>query len=75
MSWDQLRAVTRVATPDTDDELAAEAPNTPVRDLNRFAREIRLRDVEEVHRDPPRLLGAEVVESKSDDIILPETTW
>lgn len=51
MSWDQLRAVTRVATPENDEELAAEAPNTRVRDLNRLAREINLRDVERVHRD------------------------
>ena len=51
MSWDQLRAVTRIAAPDTDDELAAEAPGTPVRDLNRLAREIDLRDVEQVHRE------------------------
>lgn len=26
VSWDQLRAATRLATPETDDELAAEAP-------------------------------------------------
>jgi hypothetical protein len=51
MSWDQLRAATCIATPDTDDELAAEAPGLSVRELNRKASELTLRDVEKVHRD------------------------
>ena len=51
MSWDQVRTVTRIATTDTDDELAEMAPDTPVRDLNRLARDIQLRDVEKVHRE------------------------
>ncbi|MDJ0925809.1 MAG: DUF222 domain-containing protein [Acidimicrobiia bacterium] len=51
ISWDQLRAVTRLATPETDDELAAEAPSLSMRELNRRARELTLRDVQKVHRD------------------------
>ena len=49
MSWDQVRTATRYATPTTDDEIAREAPGTSVRDLSRKAREITLRDVQEVH--------------------------
>lgn len=51
MSWDQVRTVTRVATAETDDELAAMGPDTPVRDLNRLAQDVKLRDVEKVHRE------------------------
>lgn len=51
ISWDQLRAATRVATPDTDDDLAAEAPGLSVRELGRRARELTSQDVAKVHRD------------------------
>lgn len=50
MSWDQLRAVTKFATPATDDELAADAPSLSVTGLGRRARQINLEDVQEVHR-------------------------
>jgi hypothetical protein len=51
ISWDQLRGSTRIATPETDDELAAEAPSLSVRELGRRARELTPQDVEQVHRD------------------------
>jgi hypothetical protein len=51
ISWDQLRAATRLATPETDAELAAEAPTLSVRDLSRRARELTPQNVEKVHRD------------------------
>jgi len=50
ISWDQLRTATRFATPETDAELAAEAPLLSVRELGRRARELTLQDVQEVHR-------------------------
>ncbi len=50
MSWDQVRTATRYATPETDDEIAEDAPGMSVRELGRKAREIKLRDVQEVHR-------------------------
>lgn len=50
MSWDQVRNVTKFATPETDDELAAEAPSMSVTELSRRAREIKLEDVQEAHR-------------------------
>lgn len=50
MSWDQVRNVTKFATRETDDELAAAAPSLSVAELNRRAREIKLEDVQEVHR-------------------------
>ncbi len=46
-----MRTATRFATPDTDDEIAAEAPGKTVRELGRMARTIKLRDVREAHRD------------------------
>ncbi len=49
LSFDQVRTATRLATPETDDEIAQEAPGLTVRELNRMAREITLRDVEQVH--------------------------
>ncbi len=51
ISWDQLRSATRIATPETDDELAAEAPSLSVLELGRRSRELTAQDVEEVHRD------------------------
>ncbi|MDJ0953500.1 MAG: DUF222 domain-containing protein [Acidimicrobiia bacterium] len=51
LSWDQLRSLTRFATPDTDDELAMRALDTPVRELNKINRELTLRDVESAHRE------------------------
>jgi len=51
MSWDQVRAATRLATSETDDEIAEMAPDTPVRELNKKVRELNCRHVEEVHRD------------------------
>ncbi len=50
MSWDQLRNVTRFATPDTDDDLAAEAPSLSVTALAKRAREATLDDVQQVQR-------------------------
>lgn len=50
MSFDQVRATTRFATPETDDEIAQEAAGLTVTELNRMGREITSRDVEEVHR-------------------------
>ncbi len=49
MSFDQVRTATRFATAETDDEIAREAPEMTVKELSRMGREIRLRDVEEVH--------------------------
>ncbi len=51
ISWDQLRTATRSATPETDDELAAEAPSLSVRDLSKRARQLTLRDVQQVNTD------------------------
>lgn len=51
ISWDQLRTATRFATPEIDDELAAEAPSLSVREMGRRARELTLRDAQAVHRD------------------------
>ncbi len=51
LSWDQVRSVTRFATASTDDEIAAEAADTPVRELNRMGREIKLKNVETAHRE------------------------
>ena len=51
LSWDQVRSLTRFATPDTDDELAERALDTPVRELNKINREIKLRDVEGAQRE------------------------
>ena len=49
LSWDQLRTVTRSATPETDDDLAAEAPSLSVRELSRRTRKVKLADVEAAH--------------------------
>lgn len=51
MSWDQVRTATRFATPATDDKIAREAPGLTVRELSRMARTVKLRDVQEAHRD------------------------
>lgn len=51
ISWDQLRTATRFATPEIDDDLAAEAPSLSVREMSRRARELTLQDVQAVHRD------------------------
>lgn len=39
MSWDQVRTVTRFAMPETEDEIAAEAPFLTACELNQKARE------------------------------------
>jgi hypothetical protein len=47
----QVRTVTRFATPDTDDDLAADAPSSSVTELNRRARQVNLDDVQQVRCD------------------------
>lgn len=51
ISWDQLRAVTRTATPDTDDDVAAEAPSLSISQLREKSRELSVGEVERIHRD------------------------
>lgn len=51
MSWDQVRTVTRFATPTTDDDLAEDTPAMSVTQLRKLAKEVKLEDVQNVHHD------------------------